>query len=162
MTSCDGSPFGAGWWIDGIPLLVIGSTDVLMVSGQGDSRRFTGPGPNFTSPAEDFGTLAQHQDGSYTYTTKDQWLENFNSSGYLTSVVDPHGLTTSYTWNQQNQLTQVQANLAELDRFFAETDAELTSGRILTAGDIRVLTNIHGHMEDRFERHLNLVRSRKR
>jgi RHS repeat-associated protein len=109
VVSRDSSPFGAGWWIDGIPVLVIGGTDVLMVSGQGDSRRFTGPGPNFTSPAEDFGTLVQNQDGSYTYTTKDQWKENFNSQGFLTSVVDPHGLTTTYTWNQQNQLTQVQS-----------------------------------------------------
>jgi hypothetical protein len=73
------------------------------------------------------------------------------------------GITENMKGEQLDEkLTQVQANLAELDRFFAETDAELSSGRILTAGDIRVLTNIHGHMEDRFERHLNLVRSRKR
>ncbi len=58
------------------------------------------------------------------------------------------------------KLTLVQKNLTALDRFFAETDAELTNGRVLSAGDIRVLTNIHRHMEDRFERHLNLLRSR--
>ena len=32
--------------------------------------------------------------------------------------------------------------------------------RVVTAGDIRVLTNIHRYMEDRFERHLNLLRKR--
>jgi len=58
------------------------------------------------------------------------------------------------------KISTVQHNLMSLDRFFAETDAELSSGRVLTAGDIRVLTNIHRHMEDRFERHLNLLRSR--
>ncbi len=58
------------------------------------------------------------------------------------------------------KISTAQRHLVELDRFFAETDAELSSGRVLTAGDIRVLTNIHRHMEDRFERHLNLLRSR--
>jgi len=49
--------------------------------------------------------------------------------------------------------------LAELDRVCADNDAEMSS-RIVTAGDIRVLTNIHRYMEDRFERHLNLLRKR--
>ena len=54
----------------------------------------------------------------------------------------------------------VDKQLNALDRFFAETDAELSSGRVLSAGDIRVLANIHRHMTDKFERHLNLLRSR--
>jgi len=58
------------------------------------------------------------------------------------------------------KLSLVQKNLASLDRSFAESDIELSSGRVLTAGDVRVLTNIHRYMEDRFERHLNLLRSR--
>jgi hypothetical protein len=58
------------------------------------------------------------------------------------------------------RLQQVQTLLVELDRQFAESDAELSNGRIITAGDIRVLTNIHRYMEDRFDRHLNLLRSR--
>jgi len=58
------------------------------------------------------------------------------------------------------RLSQAQAQLAELDRVLADNDAELSSSRVLTAGDIRVLTNIHRYMEDRFDRHLNLLRSR--
>jgi hypothetical protein len=59
-----------------------------------------------------------------------------------------------------SRLTQAQAQLAELDRVLADNDAELSSSRVLTAGDVRVLTNIHRYMEDRFDRHLNLLRSR--
>lgn len=71
------------------------------------------------------------------------------------------GITENMRGEQLDEkLAAVEKNLAELDRFFADSDAELTSGRVLTAGDIRVLTNIHRHMEDRFERHLNLLRSR--
>jgi hypothetical protein len=71
------------------------------------------------------------------------------------------GITENMKGDQLDEkIGTVQKNLMSLDRFFAETDAELSSGRVLTAGDIRVLTNIHRHMEDRFERHLNLLRSR--
>jgi hypothetical protein len=59
-----------------------------------------------------------------------------------------------------SRLTHAQNQLAELDRVLADNDAELSSSRVLTAGDVRVLTNIHRYMEDRFDRHLNLLRSR--
>ena len=58
------------------------------------------------------------------------------------------------------RLSQAQRQLAELDRVLADNDAELSSNRILTAGELRNLNNIHRYMEDRFDRHLNLLRSR--
>ncbi len=59
------------------------------------------------------------------------------------------------------RLQQVQDMLAELDILFADhEDAVLSNGRVMKGGDIRVLTNIHRYMEDRFDRHLNLLRSR--
>lgn len=58
------------------------------------------------------------------------------------------------------RLEEVDRTLAELDRVLADVDAETTGGRLVSAGDIRVLTNIHRYMEDRFERHLNLLRKR--
>src|ERR1043166_4668265 len=42
--------------------------------------------------------------------------------------------------------------LTSLDRLFADADAELSNGRHIDAGDIRVVTNIHRYMEDRFDR----------
>jgi hypothetical protein len=50
--------------------------------------------------------------------------------------------------------------LAELDRVLADVDAETSIGRTVSAGDVRVMTNIHRYMEDKFERHLNLLRKR--
>jgi hypothetical protein len=61
-----------------------------------------------------------------------------------------------------DRLALVQTNLDELDRQFADADAQLANGRPVTAGDIRLLTNIHRYMEDRFDRHLNLLRARPR
>ena len=59
-----------------------------------------------------------------------------------------------------DRLRQVHAFLQDLDRSLAEADGELSSGRVITGGDVRFLTNIHRYMEDRFDRHLNLLRSR--
>jgi len=58
------------------------------------------------------------------------------------------------------KLEDVDKTLAELDRELADNDSEMSGGRVVTAGEIRVLTNIHRYMEDRFERHLNLLRKR--
>ena len=58
------------------------------------------------------------------------------------------------------RLEQFEQQLTELDRLLAHNDAELSNGRLVTAGDLRVLGNIHRYMEDRFGRHLNLLRSR--
>ncbi|MBI2804886.1 MAG: hypothetical protein HYX68_07890 [Planctomycetes bacterium] len=58
------------------------------------------------------------------------------------------------------RLEVVGRTLAELDRVLADVDGEMTGGRAVTAGDIRVLTNIHRYMEDKFDRHLNLLRKR--
>jgi hypothetical protein len=60
------------------------------------------------------------------------------------------------------RIRQIRQMLADFDRQFAENDAQLSSGRLITAGDIRVLSNIHRYMEDRFDRHLNLLRARPR
>jgi DNA-binding PadR family transcriptional regulator len=58
------------------------------------------------------------------------------------------------------RLEYLDKTLAELDRELADLDGETTDRRPVTAGDIRVMTNIHRYMEDRFDRHLNLLRSR--
>ena len=52
-----------------------------------------------------------------------------------------------------SKLGQFSNHLSELDRIFADADSELSNGRIVTAGDVRVLINIHRYMEDRFDRH---------
>jgi hypothetical protein len=58
------------------------------------------------------------------------------------------------------RLQLIEHQLSEFDRMLADHDGELSAGRNLSAGDIRVLTNIHRYMEDRFDRHLNLLRTR--
>jgi RHS repeat-associated protein len=106
----DGSPYGAGWWIDGLDQLYAVTGGVLWVTGAGDSRFFTAAGGGtFISPAEDFGTLVQNGNGTYTYTAKDKTLYNFTSGGLLANITDTHGLALSYSYDGLNRLSQVQA-----------------------------------------------------
>jgi hypothetical protein len=71
------------------------------------------------------------------------------------------GITENMRGDELDEkLSLATKSLAELERLSAETDAQLSSGRVLTSGDIRVLKHSHDFMADRFERHLNLLRSR--
>ncbi len=54
-----------------------------------------------------------------------------------------------------NRLDYLEKMLNELDQELAQEDAELNNGRVVTAGDLRALRNIHHFMEDRFDRLLN-------
>jgi YD repeat-containing protein len=105
----DASPYGAGWWLDGVSQLVIGPTGALLTTGAGDSRFFALSGSTYLSPAEDFGTLVKNSDGSFTYTAKDRTQTNFNSSGQLSSIVDTHGLARTYSYDTSGRLSQVTA-----------------------------------------------------
>ncbi len=109
------SPYGAGWSLGGTQALLIGSAGVALVDNRtGGFRYFTGTGPGYTSPANDQGTLVQNMGGSFTYTDKDQTQTNFDSSGNMTSQVDPHGLTQSlgYSSGLLSTLTQPDGGVA--------------------------------------------------
>ena len=94
------SALAAGWSIAGIDQLVPVSGGILYVYGSGGFRFFaTGSGSTYVSPANDFGTLVANVGGSYTYTAENQTHYNFNSSGLLTSVVDPNSVAVTYTYS---------------------------------------------------------------
>ena len=59
-----------------------------------------------------------------------------------------------------DQFSKFDKDLLELERIIAVNEIELTNGRMVSPGDVRVLSNIHRYMEDRFSRHLNLLLSR--
>ncbi len=67
---------GAGWGITGIERLVLNADsngDILWVNGDGTSAAFTrNSDGSFTSPADDFGTLVENDDNTFTYTAPDQ------------------------------------------------------------------------------------------
>ena len=104
------SPYGAGWGLDGIPELYPGSTGVLWVTGQGDSRFFAGNGNGtFTSPAEDLGTLKRNAWGTYTYTARGRTTYTFSAGGLLTTVLPPDGPGPLYQYDNSGRLVRVTA-----------------------------------------------------
>jgi RHS repeat-associated protein len=82
-------------------------TGELRVYSSGSARFFSSLGGGaYTSPTDDFGTLSNTSGGfEYDATNKDKYL--YNSSGLLTSIVDPHNNTTTYAYDANNLLTEV-------------------------------------------------------
>jgi hypothetical protein len=58
------------------------------------------------------------------------------------------------------RLARIRATLADVERSLANSTAELTNGRSVSKDDIVLLTAVHEYLEDRFARHLNLLRTR--
>jgi RHS repeat-associated protein len=111
------SPFGAGWSLDNVEQLFPVTGGVILVEPGGTSLWFASNGQgNFTSPADDFSTLVQNQDNSYTRTMTDGTKINFNSSGQETSTVDRDGNTTTfgYTSGQLTSITDMNGQVTTL------------------------------------------------
>lgn len=121
-------------------------------------------------------TENEGQDGGMVVLSRDK--DKFLQFLFTSTVVqkfendDKHGITFSDAcrfWNITNnlsgedvkqQLRSVEQQLNDLDLALAQNNAELRSGRIVTAGDLRVLHNIHNHISDRFDRVLDLLQRR--
>jgi YD repeat-containing protein len=111
VVSPSSGPMGAGWSIGSVDKLVpAGTGNVIWIHGSGGFRVFTGGslGTFFVSPSNEFGKLHWNDDGTYTYYAKDQLTTaNFDSSGRITSVVDPHSLTRTYTYNASGLISTI-------------------------------------------------------
>lgn len=58
------------------------------------------------------------------------------------------------------RLSKLRLQLADLERFLSRGDTELSNGRSVSAEDVVHLGEMHQYLEERFSRHLNLLRSR--
>jgi hypothetical protein len=58
------------------------------------------------------------------------------------------------------RLDRLRAVLADTERLLGTSSAELSNGRSVSRDDINLLTAVHEYLEDRFARHLTLLRNR--
>jgi hypothetical protein len=59
-----------------------------------------------------------------------------------------------------SRLHRFRTTLRELERQLAGGSADLSNGRSISENDVERLTEVHDYLEDRFARHLNLLRTR--
>jgi RHS repeat-associated protein len=120
---------GAGWGITGIERLVLNADsngDILWANGAGGSAAFTrNTDGSFTSPPDEFGTLVENDDSTFTYTAPDQTRYEFNTLGLLKSVVAPDGLETTYEYTEQGELERVTAPDGGITTFDYDSDTLL-------------------------------------
>ena len=58
------------------------------------------------------------------------------------------------------RLDRLRATLGDVERSLGNGSAELSNGRSITREDLSLLTAVHEYLEDRFSRHLSLLRNR--
>jgi hypothetical protein len=58
------------------------------------------------------------------------------------------------------RLDRLRAVLNDIEKGIGGGSAELSTGRIISQDDLRLLIAVHQYLEDRFSRHLSLLRSR--
>lgn len=58
------------------------------------------------------------------------------------------------------RLDRLRAAMAEVERVIGNNTAELSNGRSISKDDLNLLTAVHEYLEDRFARHLTLLRNR--
>lgn len=62
--------------------------------------------------------------------------------------------------NLDTRLGRFQGALGDISRFIGSGETEMSNGRSISGDDINHLTGVHEHLEERFARHLNLLRTR--
>ncbi len=147
MTSLDqtSSPYGSGWSISGIDQLIPTTDGVLWVSGGGDSRLFTGSGSGtYANPVGDFGTLVENADGSFTYTAKNQNVEQFDAAGYEVSLTYPTGQGWNFTYTEETDANGGLAGVTGPDGGVTSFTYDTTTGLLasITEPGDRTLTFI--------------------
>jgi hypothetical protein len=71
------------------------------------------------------------------------------------------GITENMTSETlSSRLHQLRAHLAEVDRAVSRGSTELSNGRVVTLEDIALLSEVHAYLEEKFSRHLSLLRNR--
>ena len=158
-------PIGRGWSIGGTAeLMSDGNGGYYWVDGNGGTRDFeAGNGTNFVSPPNDLGTLVKNSNGTFTYTNPQEEKWDFNSSGQLTSIIDPDGPSENFTYNSSGHLTAVTMPGGWTTTFTYSSSNELAAvdepgGRVITfsydsTGD---LTQRHHARRQRAHFHLRL------
>jgi YD repeat-containing protein len=121
------SPFGAGWQLGGVEQIVENADGaVLLIDGNGSNLVFgapANPGDPFNSPMGDFTELIKNLDGSFTRTTTDQAVFQFNAQGRVSTITDRNGNQTEYVY-QSSRLTKI------IDPVGLETTFAYTGERI--------------------------------
>ena len=118
---------GTGWRHSyDIALREDGSGNRVLRMG-GKERLYTLSGSTYTSEVDDYSTLVDNGDGTYTMTEKSGLVYSFNSSGKCTSITDRNGNQNVLVYNTDGLLETVTDSAGRVLTFAYNTDDRLTS-----------------------------------
>ncbi len=126
----ENSPFGSGWTLSGLHKIHLQNDgQILLTKGDGSILRFAAEGAvlpiSYQAPPQDYSTLVQNANGTFTRTTKFGMVFEFDAQGLLTQKTDRNGNTTTYSYNQ-GLLTSITDPVGKV-MIFTYTNGLLTS-----------------------------------
>ncbi|HEX5824722.1 MAG TPA: RHS repeat-associated core domain-containing protein [Candidatus Limnocylindrales bacterium] len=104
-----------------------GSSDVILVGGQGRSDRYSFAAGAFSPPKGVHRSLIKNADDTYTATDKDQTTWQFDASGLLTQVRDRFGNASNLSYDGNARLATVSDPAGRGSLTFGYTNGLLTS-----------------------------------
>lgn len=129
------SPFGEGWWLDGLDSLAVSSAGVLWVHGNGDAYWFNYNGSSYDKASGDLSFSTLTKPTSTTFRITDKWgntrnfdLESDNVTGTLVSTKKINNTANQFEfdYDSSNRLTTLS------DEFGRDYTLSYTNG-LLTA-----------------------------
>jgi RHS repeat-associated protein len=125
----------AGWTIVGLDRLMVDSSGVSEVRGDGNSFRFSGTSSFTRSPGEQgMSSLSLNGGGTYTRTSKNGDAATYTSTGVLASRTDRNGNTLTYAYVDAD-LDSAVDDLTITDSVGRVTTLFYTSGKLLKIKD---------------------------
>ncbi|MBI3562866.1 MAG: RHS repeat-associated core domain-containing protein [Gammaproteobacteria bacterium] len=109
-------PLGVAWLSNYHRGLAITTTKVKVYGADGKVYTYTGGGGVWTGDPDVKARLEQIATG-WRYTSRDDTLEEYNSSGLLIKITEIRGTTQSLFYNASNQLDYVEDNLGRRVKF---------------------------------------------
>lgn len=124
------SPFGSGWGVTGLQEIVENSDgSLLLIDGSGTEDFFeapAAPGEAYVGSPGDFSTIVRLGDGRFRRTMKDQTVYTFDGRNNLETVVDRHGNTTRFSYDDSGRITKI-TDPVGLETTFAYTDGRVSA-----------------------------------
>jgi hypothetical protein len=117
------SPFGPGWWLEGLDQLFVYSDGALLVEGDGRTFWFKHNGTNYNRAEGDL-SFATLTDSGSQFEVVDKWGHKrvFNAAGYLT-----FGRETHFRYDGTNTIEEVEDSTGRICEIEHNTNGDITS-----------------------------------
>lgn len=122
--------------------------DVLVRRSDGRQDVFAkGEGGAYERPAGVTDTLVKNEDGTFSLTTLDRAVYDFEASGRIASITDDHGLKTTYGYDANGRLATITDPSEQTLTFSYDASNHITSVKDSTGREVKYTYSEAGNLK---------------